>query len=65
MSRLTDVVLFSILVVSSLTTVHAQENPSVGNLGDLKTVIVATEAKSNSVIAVPPVTSWSMSLLGE
>ena len=65
MIRTSLVALLSIFIVSSFTMVHAQDNPTVVNLADLKTVIVATEAKSDSVIAVPPATSSSMSLRGE
>src|SRR5229473_2345628 len=66
MLRPADVLLFSILVVSSLTTVHAQENPTtVNHTRDLKTLVVAAETKSDSIIAVPPATSVSMSLRGE
>jgi hypothetical protein len=60
-------VLCSILVRSSLGVVHAQEaHPApVKGTGDLKTVVVATEAKSNSVIAVPPARSATFSFKSE
>jgi hypothetical protein len=66
MARPGDVVLFSILMVSSVGAVRAQEGRprSVNRTGDLKTLVVATETKSDSVIAVPPATSVSMSLRG-
>jgi hypothetical protein len=64
MPRRADVVSFSILVLSSLTILHAQDNPTAVNLGDLKTVIVTTETKSDSVIAVPPVTFVTANLRG-
>ncbi len=65
MPRPPEVVLFSILIAGSPTMVHAQDNPAAVNPGNLKTVIVATEAKSDSVIAVPPVMSVSISLWGK
>lgn len=68
MPRPADLVLFSIFVVSSLTMVHAQEaQPTkVSRTGeDLKTLVVGTETKSDSVIAVPPVTSVRINLSGE
>jgi hypothetical protein len=62
MRRPADILLFSILVVSSLTIVHAQDlHPTtVDRTEDLKTLVVATETKSDSVIAIPPATSNSM-----
>src|SRR2546429_2139056 len=61
MQRPADVLLFSCLIVSSLSTVHAQESPAtVSRVRDLKTLIVATDAKSDSVILVPPATSVSV-----
>jgi hypothetical protein len=67
MSKLGHVVFLSILVVSLPAIVHAQEGhpTSVNRAGDPKTLVVATETKSDSVIAIPPATSWSMSLRGE
>jgi hypothetical protein len=63
MPRPADVLMFLILAVCSLTTVHAQENPTTANsTGGLKTLVVAAEAKSDSVIAVPPVTSMTVEL---
>jgi hypothetical protein len=52
-------VLSSIMAVISLGVVRAQEaspTPAKGT-GDLKTVVVATDTKSDSVIAVPPTRS--------
>jgi len=62
-----DVVLLSILALSSAAFVHAQQSHPVtpGRLEDLKTLVVATEAKSESVIAIPPVTSVRISLTAE
>lgn len=66
MPKPSNVALFSILVVSSLTMVLAQDNPpTVNHTGDFKTVVVAAESKSDSVIAVPPATSVSINLRGE
>jgi hypothetical protein len=66
MPRPIDALLFSCLIVSSLTVVHAQEGPAtVSRTGDLKTLVVAPQAKSDSVIAVPPATSVSISLRSE
>lgn len=66
MSRRPDPLLISILVVSSLTLVHAQDDPTTANhTRELKTLIVAAEAKSESVIAVPPATSVTFALRGE
>ena len=67
MPRPADVVLFSILVVGSPAIVHAQEGhpTTVNRTGDLKTLVVATETKSDSAIAVPPATSVSINLRGE
>jgi len=66
MQRPPDVLLFSCLIVSSLSTVHAQESPAtVSRVRDLKTLIVATDAKSDSVILVPPATSVSVNRKSE
>src|SRR5467141_3375098 len=63
MQRPADVLLFTCLIVSSLSTVHAQESPTtVSRVRDLKTLVVATDAKSDSVILVPPATSVSVNL---
>jgi len=65
LSRPAFVTLFSILIASSPTVSHAQEDPTtVSHTGDLKTVVVATDAKSDSVIAVPPATSVTIDLKG-
>ena len=63
MQRPADVLLFTCLIVSSLSTVHAQESPTtVSRVRDLKTLVVATDAKLDSVILVPPATSVSVNL---
>jgi len=65
MPQLTKAVLLSIVVYSLFIVVRAQENPTVVNLSNLKTVIVATDVRSDSVIAVPPSTSASFNLRSE
>src|ERR1700680_2303 len=57
MSRPAYVALFLISVVSLLALVQAQETPTTNSTGDLKTLVVATETKSDAVIAIPPATS--------
>jgi hypothetical protein len=59
-------VLSSILIIGPLVAVPAQEGrpTSVNQSGDLKILVVATETKVDSVVAVPPATSVSMSLRG-
>jgi hypothetical protein len=64
MAKQADFVLLSILVLSSSGLVHGQEShpaPATG-FANQKTLIVATETKSDSVVAVPPVTSMRVSL---
>jgi hypothetical protein len=57
----------SILAVSSLAVVHGQEaHPTAARgTGDLKTVVVAAETKSESVIAIPPARSATFSFKSE
>jgi hypothetical protein len=64
MPRQADFVLLSILVLGSFALVHGQEgHPTPANsLANQKTLIVATETKSDSVVAVPPITSVSVNL---
>lgn len=61
MPRPAEILLTSILVAGSLTVAHAQEDPAKAShtTEELKTIVVAPEAKSDSVIAVPPATSVS------
>jgi hypothetical protein len=61
MRRPVSVILIPILAASSATMVRMQAN----NGGDLKTVVVAREAKSDAEIAVPPLTSVSLNVSGE
>jgi hypothetical protein len=65
--RLAGVVSFSILVISSPVVLRAQESQPVSSsrTEGLKTVVVATETTSGSVIAVPPVTSVHFNLKGD
>jgi hypothetical protein len=54
--------LFLISVASFLTPVRAQETPAPNHAGNLKTLVVATEAKSDGAIAIPPITSVTINL---
>jgi hypothetical protein len=65
MSRPACVALFLISVASPPTLVRGQENPSMKSTGDLKTLVVATEAKPDAAIAIPPVTSVTVNLGGD
>jgi hypothetical protein len=62
--RPADFVLSLIFVLASSALVHGQEShPTPANgLANQKTLIVATEAKSDLVVAVPPITSVSVNL---
>src|SRR5207244_13368898 len=62
-----DFVLFSIFLLASSALAHGQEgHPTPANgLANQKTLIVATETKSDSVVAVPPITSVSVDLRAE
>jgi hypothetical protein len=52
-------ILFSVLLVASLTVVRGQERnlTTADHTMNLKTLVVATQAKSDSEIAIPPATS--------
>jgi hypothetical protein len=56
--------ILSILLLSSLLVVHAQDAPTPANLTNLKTLVVAPEPSSDAVIAVPPITSERVVLEG-
>jgi hypothetical protein len=56
--------ILSILLLSSLLVVHAQDAPTPANLTNLKTLVVAPEPSSDAVIAVPPITSERVVLQG-
>ncbi len=63
MPRPANIISFSILLLSWITPVHAQDSSSaVSHIRDLKTVVVAKDTKSDWVIAVPPATSVSFNL---
>jgi len=63
MPKPSDALLISILIVSSLALVHAQDGPTTPTqTKDLKNLVVAAQAKSDSVIAVPPSTSVTFPL---
>jgi hypothetical protein len=58
--------LFSILIITPLTMLHTQDNASAASpTRELKTVVVALKAKSDSVIAVPPAVSMTFALKEE
>ena len=65
MSRPACVALFLISVASLPTLVRGQGTPSMKRTGDMKTLVVATEAKSDAAIAIPPVTSVTINLGGD
>jgi hypothetical protein len=62
MPRPAHIPLFLVAVASFLTLVHAQETPAINHTGNLKTLVVATEAKSDSAIAIPPIASVTVNL---
>ena len=62
MPRPAHVLLFLISVASFLTLVGAQEIPAINHTGNLKTLVVATEAQSNGAIPIPPITSVTINL---
>lgn len=59
MPRPAHVVLF---LISVLTLVRAQETPAMNQIGDLKTLVVATETKGDASVAIPPITSVTINL---
>jgi hypothetical protein len=66
MPGLVSLILLSAFTVGSLTVLRAQALPNaVNRTEDLKTVVVATETKWESEIAVPPVTSVQLILFGK
>jgi|ERR1700722_2930645 len=62
MPRPFHVTLFLISVASLLTLVRAQETPASNHTENLKTLVVATEAKSDAAIAIPPIASVTIDL---
>lgn len=68
MLRRTDLlsILTGVLVFGSVTVVRAQDNPVAANQPEqMKVIVVAPEAKSDSVITVPPATSARFALQSE
>lgn len=57
MPKRAQFLLMSMLLVIPLIVAHAQDTAAPTNLTELKTLIVTSEAKSDSAIIVPPVTS--------
>jgi hypothetical protein len=57
MTRPAHAALFLISFAGFLTLVRAQEKPALNSTGNLRTLVVATEAKSDGAIAIPPITS--------
>ena len=57
MPRPAHVLQFLISVASFLTLACAQDAPAINQTGKLKTLVVATEAKADSTIAIPPIAS--------
>ena len=62
MPKSAHALLFAISVAGLLTPVRAQEAPATNHTGNLKTLVVATEAKSNGAIAIPPIASVTINL---
>jgi hypothetical protein len=54
--------LLFISVASFFALVRAQETPATNHTGNLKTLVVATEAKSDAAIAIPPIASVTIDL---
>ena len=62
MPRPSHVPLFLISVASLLPLVRAQETPATNHTGSLKTLVVATETKTDAAVAIPPITSVTINL---
>jgi hypothetical protein len=66
MRKIVGVISFWILLVASVAPVYSQDNQAAQSKGgDLKTVVVASKAKTDSVIVIPPSTSVSFSLTAD
>lgn len=67
MQRKLGLLLFTMLLVVSSSFAYGQEvrPATTSNPANQKTLVVATESKSDSVVAVPPVTSLAFSLKPE
>jgi len=62
MPRPAHVPLLLISAVSFLTLIRAQETPATNQAENLKTLLVATEAKSDGAVAIPPIMSVTIDL---
>jgi hypothetical protein len=62
MPRPSHVQLSLISIAAFLTLARAQETASTNDIGNLKTLVVATEAKSDAAIAIPPIASVTINL---
>jgi hypothetical protein len=62
MPKTLRVPLFLVSVASFLTLVRAQGTPATQHTGNLKTLVVASEAKSEAAIAIPPITSVTINV---
>lgn len=63
MSIRPHMILMSLLLVSAITA-HAQDTATPANLTELKTLVVTSEPKSDSMIVVPPANSERVVLQG-
>jgi hypothetical protein len=62
MPRPSQVPLFLVSLAGFLTLVPAQETPAINHTGNLKTLVVASETKSDAAITIPPITSVTINL---
>lgn len=66
MRKLSEALLITILIVSSFALARAQDGPtSATQTKDVKRLVVAARAKSDSEIAIPPSTSMSFPLIAD
>jgi hypothetical protein len=61
MLRPSQVPLFLVSLAGFLAFIRAQDTPATNHTGNLKTLVVASEAKSDAAIAIPPITSVTVS----
>jgi len=54
--------LFLISLACLLTLVHAQETPATNHTGNLKTLVVASQANTDGTVAIPPIASVTVNL---
>ncbi len=57
--------LFLVSISSLLAVIRAQETPANNRTSNLKTLVVATEAKSDAAIAIPPIASVTINSKSE